>query len=172
MINNWDEVSTTDPDQIGRWLGPTGNFRNASLAIDTGKSGLVVVDCDGPAGVSNWEEFRRTHNLSGTWVAHTPGGGQHWYYRADPERPVHNSTSKIAPKVDTRGVKRGGGGTGGCVIAPPSGDTRDFRRWGAEGEPARDQLPVVPVAVVDAINGKRVKLRLVHSAGQARRFTG
>ncbi len=152
-ISHWDDQSTTNPDRIRFWFGPTGQYRNASLAIDTGKSELVVVDPDGELGLANWANFCKLHNLGGTWIAHTPGGGQHWFYRADPERPVKNTRGTdirgVAEKVDTRGA-------GGFIIAVPSRDDRGAYRWGAEGEPEWPELPVVPVAVVDAVNGKRV----------------
>ena len=143
-ITNWDDQSTTDEGRIRFWFGPTGMYRNASLAIDCGKSGLVVVDPDGEIGLAAWREFCVKYNLGGTWVAHTPGGGQHWYYREDPERPVRNTASKLAEHVDTRGA-------GGFVIAPPSRDARGPYRWGAEGEPEWYELPVVPVAVPEAL---------------------
>lgn len=146
-ITNWDDQSTTHEGRIRFWFGLTGQYRAASLAIDCGKSGLVVVDPDGAEGVTDWEQFRAQHHLGATWADSTPGGGQHWYYRADPQHLVKNSTSKIASKIDIRGV-------GGFVIAPPSRDDRGVYHW-FEGEPDWTALPVVPQAVVDAVSGSR-----------------
>jgi hypothetical protein len=152
-VGPWREMSTTDPMRIRMWFGLNGMYRSAALCIDTGKSDLVGVDSDGELGNTNWAAFRTKHNLGATWIAHTPGGGQHWYYRADPERPVKNTRGTtargIAENVDTRGA-------GGFLIAPPTRDYRGAYRWGAEGEPEWPELPVVPVPVVDAVNGKRV----------------
>lgn len=147
-ITAWDKQSTTDPETISIWFGPRGVWRDASIGIDCGKSNLVVVDQDGAEGIANWGALVTEHRIAATWRAATPGDGQHWYFRADPHQPLGNSTSKIAPRVDVRGV-------GGFVIAPPSTDTRGAYRW-LEGEPEWSQLPVVPHLVIDRQTAKRV----------------
>ena len=112
---SWSAASTTDPAMITAWFGPEGLYRERGhLCIDTGKSGLVVVDLDGVAGVAAWEvhaAFRR--DCPETYRVATPGGGQHLYYRARPGEEVRNSRSVLADKVDVRGV-------GGLVFAAPS----------------------------------------------------
>jgi hypothetical protein len=148
----WRTLSTTDPIQLRMWFDANGMFRTEALCIDCGKSGLVVVDPDGELGLTNWAAFRTAHNLGGTWIVHTPGGGQHWIYRADPERPTGNSAGKLAPGVDIRAA-------GGFIIAVPTRDYRGTYRYGAEGEPEWPELPIVPVPVVDAVSGKRVTPR-------------
>jgi len=157
-IPNWDEQSTSNQARIHHWFGPHGAYRTASLAIDTGKSDLVVIDPDGELGIANWAALQTQHNVGNTYRARTPGGGQHWYYRADPERPVKNTESKLAPKVDTRG-------TGGFVIAPPSADARGTYHW-MEGAPDWTALPVIPTAVVALVAVPR--LRQVPSGGITR----
>src|SRR4051812_6506479 len=55
-IDDWDSASTTDPEQITRWF--TNGWKGAALAIDTGRSGIVVADqdvSDGKRGPENWE---------------------------------------------------------------------------------------------------------------------
>jgi hypothetical protein len=116
---------------------------------------LVVIDLDSrtkhpgaPDGVGNWATLVATHGMARTWVAHTPNGGQHWYYRADPNRPIGNGAGKLAPGVDVRG-------RGGFVVAPPSVDYRGSCWWGAEGEPEWDALPIVPAVVHNLLNPSR-----------------
>jgi len=113
---DWDAASATDPARIeamfaGSWT---------SVCIDTGKSSLVVVDCDGAAGITAWLALDPPRT---PLIVNTPGGGQHWYYRADPDHPVSiDATGKVAPGVDVRGL-------GGLVIAPPSSDARGCYQW-------------------------------------------
>lgn len=141
-ISHWDQESTVDRRTIIGWFNPRcGVWRDGSLGIDCGKSGLVVVDPDGAEGVASWGAFALQHRIAATWRCATPGGGQHWYFRADPATEFGNTAGKIAPHVDTRG-------RGGFVIAPPSRDTRGAYRW-LEGEPEWQQLPVIPQIVVE-----------------------
>jgi hypothetical protein len=146
-ISEWRNTSTTDPKLIRLWFGPRGIWRDASLAIDCGKSALVVVDCDGAEGIAAWDALVGEHRIGATWRTATPGQGLHWYFRADPNTAVGNSAGRIAPKIDVRGV-------GGFVLAPPSADTRGRYHW-LEGEPEWDQLPIVPHLVIDRANRRR-----------------
>lgn len=165
-VSHWDEASGTDPAMIRDWFGPTGRWRTASLGIDCGKSGLVVVDLDGVDGIANWDALVVKHRIGGTWRSYTPGGGRHWYFRADPATPLGSSASKVAPRVDVRGV-------GGFVIAPPSADTRGRYMW-LEGEPDWAQLPVVPQLVADRAASRAPGARRTYPPGgngTRRRFT-
>ena len=154
-IADWRNQSTTDSITIAHWWGAGGKYQNYSIAMDCGKSGKVVVDPDGQEGLANWAEFCAKHNLSNTYRSQTPGGGQHWFYNANPERDVRNTAGDpsktnaryIAVRVDTRGV-------GGFVILPPSIDERGRYSW-IEGEPNWKTLPVVPDAVIDAVTKPR-----------------
>lgn len=149
-VADWRNASTTSAEQIRRWFGPGQPWEGASVAIDCGRSGLVVVDPDGADGIARWDALVAEHRLPATHRVGTPGGGQHWYYREHPRRVVGNdSTGKVAPGVDVRGL-------GGFVIAPPSTDDRGSYRW-LEGEPEWSELPVVPDLVVERMNVKAEK---------------
>jgi hypothetical protein len=137
-IGSWRDVSTTNPDTLRRWFAPGERWATSSLCIDCGKSGLVVVDPDegeGKNGLANWAAVVAEHDLPVTPVrVRTPGGGEHWYYREHSRRPVGNdSTGKVAPDVDVRGL-------GGFVIAWPSEDSR-----GAYGQPDIAAFPTLPI---------------------------
>jgi bifunctional DNA primase/polymerase-like protein len=165
-ISNWDGASSTDPATVREWFDQNGRWRTASLGIDCGKSGLVVVDLDGADGIANWDALVITHRFGATWRSSTPGGGQHWYFRADPAVALGNSASKVAPRVDVRGA-------GGFVIAPPSTDARGRYTW-LEGEPEWAQLPVLPQLVVDRTATRpQVPHRVYQPGGNGtqRRFT-
>jgi len=151
-ITNWDEASTTEPETISRWFGPGGGWRDTSLAIDTGKSGLVVIDPDGAEGKAAWRALVTEHKILETYRVATPGGGEHWYYRADPDRPVGcDNSRKIAPHVDVKGI-------GGFVFAPPSRDARGTYGW-LEGAPEWDVLPLTPPLVVERMATRRQRTR-------------
>lgn len=94
--------ATLDEAKIRAWWAAQPD---ANVAIATGGtiSGLYVVDVDAA-------DFDRS-GLPETLIACTPRGGWHYYYSS--EEPLPNTTSKLAPGVDTRGV-------GGYVLAPPS----------------------------------------------------
>jgi hypothetical protein len=144
-IKNWRDASTTDAATIQRWF--TGSWAGASLAIDCGKSGLVVIDPDGADGVATWKALVGEHALPETWRTATPGGGEHWLYKADPAVRVGiDASGKVAPKVDVRG-------DGGFVITVPSADARGSYRW-VEGAPEWAELPTVPGLVVDRMTVK------------------
>lgn len=140
-IPDWDTVSTTDPDTIRAWFGPGGRWRGRTLCVDTGKSELVVIDCDGPDGIKEWDALTTEHRVGATWRLTTPGAGQHHYFRADPNHPVRNSAKALAPHIDVRGV-------GGLAFAAPSRDDRGTYRW-VEGTPEWAELPLVPQLVLD-----------------------
>lgn len=147
-IASWREASTTDPAVIASWFGESGQWRDASLCIDCGRSGIVVVDLDrnGSAdGVAAWAALVREHALTVTPVrVRTPSGGEHWYYRCN-GRVVGNTQSKIAPGIDTRGL-------GGFVLAWPSRDIRGG--YGRIDLAALATAPEVPGAVADWVNAK------------------
>lgn len=147
-IAKWREASTTDLDMARQWFGPGGRWHGASVAIDCGKSALVVVDADGAAGIRAWDEVRAEHRIGETYRATTPGAGRHDYFRADPLRTVGiDNRGRVAPGIDIRGA-------GGFALAPPSRDARGVYGW-VEGEPVWSELPVVPTVIVERMTAPR-----------------
>lgn len=101
----------TAPDAIrAHWDGFDG------IAINTGRSGLVVVDFDVTKGKDGFTALEEAGiSLPDTPVkARTPSGGEHWYYREPEGVPVQSDNNgKLAQGVDIRA-------RGGIVIAPPT----------------------------------------------------
>lgn len=154
-IADWRNASSSDPATVRRWFGPGGQWRGASVAIDTARSGLVVVDCDGHTGKINYlERAEQDHLPSSPARERTPGGGEHHYWRADPDRPLRNSAGQLAEHVDIRA-------DGGFVIVAPSRDRRGAYGW-LEGEPDWSALPVVPRALMERL----AALKSTHSASR------
>jgi putative DNA primase/helicase len=141
-VGLWRTTSSTSLADIGAW---EQEHPNSGLLIDCGKSGLVVVDCDGAEGIMNWIRLDPPVPL---WVVETAGGGEHWYYRAHPDHPIGNDQDgKVAPFVDIRGL-------GGFVFAPPTTDGQGA--WVGRGEPGwRGPGPYVPAVVIERMQARK-----------------
>lgn len=143
-VGKWRDASSASAGDVQAWFGEGGEHESASVLIDCGKSRLVVIDPDGPEGITNWLALDPPITPA---RARTPGGGEHWYY-AEHERHVigNDQDGKIAPHVDVRGV-------GGFVIAPPSADWRGAYEW-IGGPPDWSAIPVVPDLVIERMKAK------------------
>jgi predicted transcriptional regulator len=112
LIKGWPEVASIDYEQITEyWRG----FPDANIGIVTvPRSGLLLVDVDGPEGESSLTRLAQQHgDLPETLVAKT-GRGTHYYYAYPTGCDIHNDTGrKLGHGVDIRA-------TGGFVVAPPS----------------------------------------------------
>lgn len=128
---------------VGWWVRcPTAN-----IGLATGATGLVVIDLDGAEGIDNWRYLREQHpGTPVTLTAATPSGGAHLYYRADPDRPVPCSTSRLARKVDTRG-------RGGYTVAPPSRRPDGVYAW-MPGPAELTARPIVPGWIIEALTAR------------------
>lgn len=151
---SWDAASTNDAGMVTAWFGPGGLYADKGvLCIDCGRSGLVAIDIDGPAGMANWERIRGQagKDIPETYRVRTPSGSEHWLYQARPGEPVGiDNNGKLAPSVDVRG-------TGGLIFAPPSHiEGYGSYRW-IEGEPmgGSADCPFVPRTVITAMTPKR-----------------
>jgi len=91
------------------------------VGLDCEAIGVVVIDLDRRKderlesdGVAAFEKLCEELGIDASRAASvtTPSGGRHLYF-ADPEGRWRNSTSALAPGVDTRGV-------GGFIVAPGS----------------------------------------------------
>lgn len=120
-VGLWRDTSTVDSAKISAW---EIDHPFAGLLIDCGKSGLVVVDCDGEEGMANWRAlFDDGEPLHPLGLVRSSSGGEHWYYHAHPDHPIGNDQSgKVAPGVDIRGL-------GGFVFAPPTTDGSGTWEW-------------------------------------------
>lgn len=151
-IDAWKSASSRDPEQITTWW--TNGWAGAALAIDTGKSGLVVADqdvSDGKRGPENWEILGERSEFR----VRTPSGGLHDYYRADPEQPVSVANrGEVTDGVDVRG-------DGGFVFAPPTRDPRGGSWEWELGEIPEDfsELERVPAVIPERLNAARATLR-------------
>lgn len=108
--------ASLDTERIDAWWNKQPA---ANIAIAT--AGLVVIDVDGADNA--WPgDPKQALELVGVPMSLTPRGGRHYVFRQPTGKAWKNTTSKLAPNVDTRA-------TGGYVLAPPSIVNGKPYRW-------------------------------------------
>src|SRR5690242_15996796 len=105
-FTRWENRATTDPDQIFLWWRE-GAY---NIGVATGKSRLIVVDCDTPkadaslpacsdtqSGVDVLEELAAQAGAStpDTFTVRTPSGGLHLYFKAPTGTSMRNTARKL-----------------------------------------------------------------------------
>lgn len=135
--SSWETYQTryaTD-EELKTWFGE--GSRNIGIVCGT-ISGVVVVDLDGPAGISE----ANTRGLTSPVMATTgrPEGGQHLYFR-HPGGTVRNNI-KLFPQVDIKA-------DGGYVVAPPSIHSSGITYKWVKTEAA--PMPVFSLAIPDQV---------------------
>lgn len=129
----WAEKSTTDPATIRRWWRwwPTAN-----IAIDCGKSGIIVLDLD-----KYKEEYAGDNLLSRadeeTVTNLTGGGGVHLWYRMPDGKTWGNNNTGLPAGVDIRGA-------GGYALLAPSLH-KSGRRYAFEAGYELGNIEILPV---------------------------
>lgn len=120
-ITEWPDKATTDIDQVRRWWR---QWPQANISHVPGKSGVFVVDLDGPDGFASWRQLQRVHGLApdtATVMSPRENGGAHLYFTA-PDFYVKSTAGKLAAGVDVRGTR-------GQAVLPPSVRPDGAYRW-------------------------------------------
>lgn len=166
--------ATKDPEQVKRWWRATPD---ANIGIATGASDLVVVDLDvkhAADGLRSWDDRTTDLDLPEPVVVHTPSGGLHLYYQADPDAERVGNSADEDSGIDVRA-------DGGYVVAPGSCAAEgfyylDMGDGGPDPDavadlPHRDQLQVITRDVVAATRPRKTRERSERhdatTAGQA-----
>lgn len=143
----WQQLSTTDPDQIDRWW--TGH-PDAGVGIATGQ-GLCVIDIDqhDTDGWDNWVDLCDQHNqppTPDTVIACTGGGGYHLLYTVPPGTRISNgAATRLPPGIDVRG-------DGGQIVAPPTIHTTGTPyAWSAGHAPTETTVAEMPLWLLDIL---------------------
>lgn len=136
--------ASSDETRVREWWtsAPTAN-----IGVATGP--IVALDIDrrhdGFASLGKLED--RVGGLPRTWRVVTGGGGEHYYFRAPQGVALRNSTGKLGPGIDVRGV-------GGYVVGPGSTHiTGRTYEWDVDGHPDEIPLAVLPEKVVEEARG-------------------
>lgn len=92
-------------------------------AIDTERSGLIVIDCDVKQEESGVDAYlnlsiEESGEMPSTLSVKSPSGGLHFYYSNPKGATVKSTVSKLAPAVDVRA-------TGGYIVGPGSTITKE-----------------------------------------------
>jgi hypothetical protein len=112
---DWQTLATRDPAQITAWW----TARPFNVGIETGRSGLLVVDLDparGHTAPDEWagatggrEVLERIANAAAeavpdqTYTVTTPSGGTHLYFRQPNGLALRNTQGSLGWRIDTRG---------------------------------------------------------------------
>lgn len=136
LVAGWQDKATRDGFTISQWEAHGA----VAWGIPCGAAnGLFVIDLDvdkttgEPVGEASLKALPRYAGLLDRANVHTPSGGRHIYCQHfDGAR---NTTSKIGPKIDTRGQ-------GGYVVAPGS-----WTEGGSYLGFFPDDLPPVPMGL-------------------------
>lgn len=136
LISNWQGKATRDPEIINQWRLNGARAWGIPCGAD---NDLFVIDLDvdratgekiGAASLLAMSRYAWLYDHA--WVA-TPSGGRHIYCQHF--NGGRNTTSRIGPKIDTRGE-------GGYVIAPGS-----ITAGGIYAGSVSEPRPVVPVGL-------------------------
>lgn len=132
---SWRDESTNDPERIrDLWAAHPG----ANVAVDCGKSGLIVLDIDAKNGVDGYASLDALHKQvdfsTDTVSEKTPSGGLHMFYKMN-GTIIKNSAGKLGPGLDIRG-------DGGYIVCAPSVTPEGGYRWIDTASP--DDLAPLP----------------------------
>jgi hypothetical protein len=123
-FTKWEQRATLDERKIYSWWRDGAH----NIGIATGRSNLIVVDCDTARGATPpaaWTGARDGHDvlrqlaeregaeLPKTFSVRTPSGGVHLYFMAPSMAALGNTAGKLGWRIDTRAQ-------GGYVVAPGS----------------------------------------------------
>jgi hypothetical protein len=109
-IKNWPSRATSDPAQVAAWWG---QWPDANVGIDVGKSGLVLLDVDDEEGEASVRRRLCQPDFSVATPAIRASCGVNYLYRKPSEVRIRNSAKTVAPGIDIRG-------DGGLALLPPS----------------------------------------------------
>jgi hypothetical protein len=104
--------ASTDPGTIRNWWS---RWPGAAIGVPTGPSiGCFVLDVDLPQGPDSIKTLEAQHApLPATAMQRTGSGGFQCFFRWPQGVEIRNSTGKLGPGLDVRGL-------GGYVLVPPS----------------------------------------------------
>ena len=127
-INEWQKLESVSRDQADSWRA---QWTDMTIGLPCGANGLFVIDLDKPknegerGGETEFDELCRPQGYewrAATLCQRTGSGGFHLFYKMPYGRELRNSSRKLAPCIDTRGV-------GGFVIIAPSVGSKGAYSW-------------------------------------------
>ncbi len=123
--------ATKEADVIRDWFAD-GHVINIGILTGS-ESGIIVLDVDPRHGGE--ESLKKLGPMPETVTVATGGGGRHLYFRYPNGLDIRNSAKKLGPGLDIRG-------TGGYVVAPPSGHVSgNSYAWRRDPNAALAEMP-------------------------------
>ena len=116
--------ATTDPEIIAEWWK---TWPSANIAIDVGRSGMMVYDLDPGSSIKELNEALDGQLPKTELESKTPREGQHLFYALNESDCIPSSASKISKAVDVRSID-------GYVLLPPSSTADGKYQWVKQGE--------------------------------------
>jgi hypothetical protein len=111
LIKAWPQAATCAVEKIEVWAR---HFPNCNWGVATGmRSGIFILDIDGPAGEDALRVYARTGCHVPTTLGVLTGNGRHLYFRYPVGSGIRNSAGKLSRGLDIRG-------NGGFAVLPPS----------------------------------------------------
>lgn len=99
-LGSWKETASATAQIVASWPWE----RASHILVDCERSGVVVIDVDRP-GLGEWSDLSADFDPGDQgFSVDTESGGQHHYYRADPELPVYRSVGSLAEGIDVCGL--------------------------------------------------------------------
>lgn len=138
-------ATSNDADVLDRWLAERSG---ANLAVATGRSGVVVIECDLRvlgADVSHDDLLEQYTILRYSPCAFSGGGSRHYYFRQPPGVAIGFHVSRIAHAVDVLA------GPALAILPPSVHRSRRRYLWEAGLDVRRLELPVLEGELLAAI---------------------
>ena len=136
--------ATTDPERIKTWWEA---YPDAGIGFAAGDAGFVVIDIDPGANTSDLDILGLPET---ELIAKTPRGGEHRFYRLQPDEIVSPSASKIAKHVDVRSFNSY------VLLAPSSTDDGNYE-WKGFAHWSEIKVPFRSDEFVRVANSHRAK---------------
>ena len=147
----WQEFQErkASPEEIRAW---DKKYPDANVGIVTGKvSNLAVVDIDEDEGYKSLAQIIPADIHPP--IAHTPSGGQHWYFRM-PDKELRLNVRTV-PGCDLRA-------DGGYVVAPPSKNLNGAYLWELHSSIKNTPIPQLPDSYVDFVLSSNCRQTVVN----------
>ena len=116
LVRNGVLDATTDPDLIKSWWEACPS---ANIGFAAGEAGLVIIDLDPGVNIRDLDPLGLPET---ELITQTPRGGEHRFYRLQPDEVISPSASKIAPHIDVRSFNS-------YVLLPPSSTENGSYEW-------------------------------------------
>ena len=136
-------AATVDESTIRQWWQSEPRY-NIGVACGS-LSGIFVVDVDSHEAEAWLAKLETDHGKLPPTVEVITIRGRHLYFRYPSEHAVRNTTSRVAPGIDSRGQ-------GGYVLAPPS--IHPSGRAYAWSVDSANAFAAAPQWLLDLINGR------------------